>query len=111
MKHEVMMAAIVAIIAICGLVLVSSPSQTGAATNPGIACEGYWTYIFGVDDGGGLQCVNVSHAPVGGSYEGGGDGLGSFAEPRNIRKQRSSRGFTRNELEILKRRTQGTLPQ
>ncbi len=103
MKHEVLIAALVAIIAVSGLVLVSTPSPSGAATNPHIGCAGYWTYVYGLEDGGGLQCVNASSSPVGGSYRGGGE-LGSWPEPQNIRKKQTGGGFTQQEIQQMRER-------
>jgi len=103
MRNEITILAVVSILAIAGLALSSSPTTTAAATNPGLACDGYWTYLYALQDGGGLQCVETTKAPTGGSYSGGG-GLGSWGEPQNIRKLGPTRGFTARELEQLKNR-------
>jgi len=107
MKGEILIAALVAIVAISGLVLFSQGNPSGLATNPGLKCDGHWTYLYGVEDGGGLQCVETTEGPKGGSYSGGG-GLGSWPESRVIRKQGPSKGLSQREIEELRRRTQIT---
>lgn len=104
MRNEVLVLAIVSILAVTGLAISGQSESTGMATNPGLACDGYWTYLYGLEDGGGLQCVNTYKAPKGGSYAGGGE-LGTWAEPQNIRKKGATRGFTKKELEDLKKRS------
>jgi len=104
MRSEITILAVVAILALVGLSMSSASTMTAAATNPGLACDGYWTYLYGVSDGGGLQCVNTTTAPKGGSYSGGGGELGSWGENKKIRKLGPTRGFTARELEQLKSR-------
>ena len=107
MRGEALVAALVAIVAISGLVLFSQGGLSGAATNPGLKCDGHWTYLYGVEDGGGLQCVETTVGPKGGSYAGGGE-LGSWPQPKAIRKKGPSKGLSAREIEELRGRTQIT---
>jgi len=93
-----MIAALVAIVAVVGLVILFSSGGTGAVTNVNAVCEGNWQYDL---DSHGWTCQQVSQ-PVGGSFPEGGAYADSWGVSREQRERDdASRGFTQKSVNLL----------
>ena len=96
--YGLLIAALVAIVAVVGLVILFRGGNTGAVTTNKLIntdCpNGYWTYVYSANSGGGWLCSgDTLAAPIGGSYRDGG-AYQSWAEGREMRKRQPSEGFT-----------------
>lgn len=101
-----LIAALVAIVAVVGLVILFRGGSSGAVvTNPSAVCEGYWTYVYSANDGGGWICTDTRENPVGGSFRQSEAEFGYFEEGREVRKRQPSGGFTDTSLEWFERRS------
>lgn len=101
-----LIAALVAIVAVVGLVILFKGGGQGAVvTNPHAVCEGYWTYIYSANDGGGWICTSSREAPVGGSQQDYQGDYGYWAEGRDLRQRTESGGFTDVSLDWLEQRS------
>lgn len=101
-----LIAALVAIVAVVGLVILFRGGSSGAVvTNPGHVCDGYWTYVQSANDGGGWVCQNSNAAPVGGSARSTNADYGYWSEGREIRKRQPSGGFTDTSLQWFESRS------
>ncbi len=100
-----MIAALVAIVAVVGLVILfSSKGGTGAVTNVNAVCEGNWQYQFDAQ-GGGWVCSTAAQ-PVGGAFPEGGAYADSWGVSRELREDvDQSRGFTQQSQEWLNEKT------